>query len=242
MLSGLLRIDAGRSAWLALAFLALGIVVPTVCILWFMNEAARAQSEATKQSVAEAYRGQLRFLGDRLDSWWVNRLEAIDRSAGDGRSADFARVVKAGLADSVVLAHYPALASSAAADPKAVAAQQQIRGLVRTDKAAALRAIEEHFGNGRLTEAADADGRLIAADEQLLALRLIPPGDSQRASTLRRLAALLNDYDHSKMPAAQRLFLMDEVRGVTPDASWLFIECRRCSRPPARFSMTAIKR
>lgn len=230
MLSGLLRIDAGRSAWLALAFLALGIVVPTVCILWFMNEAARAQSEATKQSVAEAYRGQLRFLGDRLDSWWVNRLEAIDRSAGDGRSADFARVVKAGLADSVVLAHYPALASSAAADPKAVAAQQQIRGLVRTDKAAALRAIEEHFGNGRLTEAADADGRLIAADEQLLALRLIPPGDSQRASTLRRLAALLNDYDHSKMPAAQRLFLMDEVRGVTPRTSFPTLEAERLAQ------------
>jgi len=112
------------SPWLALAFLALGVVVPTVCIFWFMNEAARAQSEAAKQSVAEAYRGQLRFVGERLDWFWSNRLGGIDQAGREGRAPDFARVVKAGLADAVVLAHYPTLSGHGTADPAAVAAQR----------------------------------------------------------------------------------------------------------------------
>ena len=227
MWSGPLRIDTGRGAWLGLAFLALGIVVPTVSILWFMNEAARAQSEAAKQSVAEAYRGQLRFLGERLDSGWANRLGACADSAGDGRAPDFARAVKAGLADSIVFPDYPGPARSANADPAAMAAQQQIRTLVRTDKAAALRAIDEHFGNGRLAAATDADGRSIAADEQFLALHLMPPGDPRRPPALQHLVNLLNDYDHAAMPAAQRLFLMDEVRAMAPSTEFPTLEAER---------------
>src|SRR5580658_1660283 len=85
-----------RSAWLALVFLLLGVVAPTACVLWFMNEAARAQAEAAKQSVAEAYRGQLRFIRDRVDAYWENRANALEQSAGAGGAADFARNVKAG--------------------------------------------------------------------------------------------------------------------------------------------------
>ncbi len=216
------------SPWLALAFLALGVVVPTVCILWFMNEAARAQSEAATQSVAEAWRGQLSLLGDRLDGYWVNRLAAIDQSAGDRRAPDFARAVKAGLADSVVFQHYPALTENATADTGALAAQQRIRALLRTDKAAALRAIEQDFvSGGRFTAATDSDGRLIAADEQLLLLHLTPPGDPSRASIVRRLVTLLNNYDHRAMPAAQRLFLMDEVRAIAPATQFPTLEAER---------------
>lgn len=224
MWSGLLRIDTGRGAWLALTFLALGVVVPTVCILWFMDEAARAQSEAAKQSVAEAYRNQLSFLGDRLDGLWTNRLASIDQAAGNGQASDFARVAKAGLADSFVLGHYPTLSESARADPAAIAEQQRIRDLVRTDKAAALRAAETFASSG-----ADADGRLIVADEQLLALHLMAPGDPSRRSILQRLTTLLNNYE-KVMPAAQRLFLMDEVRAAAPASSFPTLEAERLAQ------------
>src|ERR1700688_4253197 len=117
MLSDRLRINSSRGAWLTLLFLALGVVAPTVCILWFMNEAATAQAETARQSVAEAYRGQLRFLGERLDWYWKGRLTSINQSAADGQAPDFARAVKAGLADSLVLPHYPALTETASAGP-----------------------------------------------------------------------------------------------------------------------------
>src|ERR1700728_4163243 len=91
-----------RSAWLALGFVLLGVAVPTACVLWFMNEAARGQARAAKQSVAEAYRGQLRFIRDRVDAYWEGRANALERSAGAGDAADFARNVKAGAADSFI--------------------------------------------------------------------------------------------------------------------------------------------
>ena len=47
-------------------FLLLGVLLPTACVLWFMNEAARSQAESARQSVSEAYRGQLRMLRDRV--------------------------------------------------------------------------------------------------------------------------------------------------------------------------------
>jgi len=109
------------------------------------------------------------------------------------------------------------------------AAQARIRCLVRSgDKAAAIRAVEEEFGAktsgktlptpggypGRGSDlsrdrkgAIDLAGRVIAADELLLAIRL----DSRQ--NVQRLAALVNDYAATPMPAAQRLYLMDELRG-----------------------------
>jgi signal transduction histidine kinase len=228
-----------RSTWLALLFVLLGVIAPTACVLWFMNEAARAQADAARRSVAEAYRGQLRFLRDKADAYWENRAAMLARSAGKGGAADFARSVKAGLADSFVLSNYPAPTPIPAADPAALeekpaaawaaiaksdanpstaarAAQAQIRWLARTDKAAALAAIDEYFSRGRLAKGADLEGRLIAADEQLLALHLMQPRDPGRAAVLRRLTAMLNDYENVTMPAAQRLFLMDEVRAPYP--------------------------
>lgn len=99
------------------------------------------------------------------------------------------------------------------------AAQAQIRCLVQNGaKEAALAALQHRFnGTGsRPAPGLDAHDRLIAADEQLLALGLLSRGDSRYGATARRLAAWLNDYGIS-MPSAQRLFLMDELRALAPD-------------------------
>ena len=69
-----------RSSWLASLFLVVGVVAPTACVLWFMNEAAQSQAESARQSVAEAYRGQLRFLRDRIDAFWLARAAALQRA------------------------------------------------------------------------------------------------------------------------------------------------------------------
>jgi signal transduction histidine kinase len=250
-----------RSAWLALGFILLGVVAPTACVLWFMNEAARGQARAAKQSVAEAYRGQLRFVRDRVDAYWEGRADAIEQSAGAGGAADFARNVETGAADSFIYLKrdgsiaYPQSTTAGATEPAAErpdwraaeafdqrrnrvaaigawtaiaksendpsiaarAAQAEIRWLV-PEKEAAIRAVAEYFSAGRIAHGTDLQGRLIAADEQLLALHLMQPRDNRRTAVMRRLAAMLNDYDNTAMPAAQRLFLMDEVRALSPNA------------------------
>ncbi len=207
-----------RSSWLALLFLVVGVIAPTTCVLWFMRDASQAQANAARQNVAEAYRGQLRLLRDKADAYWKGRAVALRQSAGKGNAADFARNVRAGLADSFILKNYPAQAlevSAADASLAARAAQAQIRQLTG-DKEAAIKAIDENFSRGRTAKGTDLEGRLIAADEQLLALHLLPPRDARRSVVQHRLIAMLNDYETIRMPAAQRLFLMDEVPAPYP--------------------------
>jgi signal transduction histidine kinase len=246
-----------RSTWLALLFLLLGVVAPTVCVLWFMNVAARSQAEAARQSVTEAYRGQLRFIRDKVDAYWDGRAAALDHAT------DFAQAVKSGAADSFIFSNYPSRNVAMTADPvadradwraavaleerrnvqaaigawsviakaekdpsiAARAAQAEIRWLIRSSepggKEAAIRAIDEYFDRGRIAKGTDLQGRLIAADEQLLAIRLTHTRDT------RRLAAMLNDYEHTPMPSAQRLFLMDEVRALAPDTAFPTYQAER---------------
>ena len=68
------------------------------------------------------------------------------------------------------------------------AAQGQIRCLLRlSDRAAAASMILQFFSAGRLAKAADLQGRLIAADEHLLALRLSGANDRGRTAIADRL-------------------------------------------------------
>jgi signal transduction histidine kinase len=97
------------------------------------------------------------------------------------------------------------------------AAQGEIRCLVRAgQRDAALTAIQRHFTGGPMSRARDLDGCLIAADEQLLALHLLKPTDPRFAGLASGMAAILNAYEGPSMLSGQRLFLMDELRGVAP--------------------------
>jgi signal transduction histidine kinase len=274
--------DGGR--WLVPVLLIIGVLAPTACVLWFMNAAIDNQRDASRRKLAEAYRGQLKLVRDRLESYWEQRAADLEREAHDGTApAIFARVVERGLADSAVClnrdgsAAYPALATPVAPDSTldrpdwmaartleswtdphiaaesyaaiarkepdvslaARAAQAQIRCLTRSgDKAAALRAIQDNFGGGRLVRGADATGRLIGADELLLVIgiecgagrnparRSAVCADCQSArslpscpTTADRLHDMVLDYSTS-MPSAQRLFLMDELRAVAPGSDF----------------------
>ena len=61
-----------------------------------------------------------------------------------------------------------------------------------------------------------SNGRLIAADRQLLVLQRLSSDHPAGVPLTQRLATLLNDYDVS-MFSAQRLFLMGELRRLRPD-------------------------
>src|ERR1035441_8858420 len=220
----------GGGRWLVPLFLLIGVLVPTACVLWFMNVAVNNQRDASRHTLSEAYRGQLALLRDRVDAYWALRASGPGRETREGSApAVFERVVKLGLADSAVVmgrAPYPSATSVITADPAAGradwmaapaleswrdatvaaaswaaiakterdpnltarAAQGRIRCLVLAgDKAAAIRAVEEEFGSGPRVQATDLAGRVIAADEFLLAIHLMPAADPRRAPPVQRL-------------------------------------------------------
>jgi signal transduction histidine kinase len=84
-------------------FVLLGLIVlvPAACLVWFMNEAVEAQSAAARQSVLDAYRGQLRLVRGRIDAHW--KVEAARLTHTDDPEQDFARLVSDGIADGIVL-------------------------------------------------------------------------------------------------------------------------------------------
>ncbi len=110
--------DAGR--WLAILFLLIGVLAPTACVLWFLNVAVNNDRDASRRKLEDAYRGQLKLLRGRMDSWWDKRGADLERESPEGSGAVvFARLVTQGLADSAITPEYPSLSSAAAADPVA---------------------------------------------------------------------------------------------------------------------------
>jgi len=272
-----------RAAWLVLLLLLLGVLAPTACVLWLMNEAARSQAVTARQSVNEAYRGQLRLIRDRVDAYWLARAAALEAGSGAGAAADFQRVVSSGLSDSAIFLNpdgalpystpvaavpneslferpewnaaeqseigrdrLPAAAEAyrriaeSASDPSVVAraAQGQIRCLLRSgDKQTAIHVIRERFLAGPAARGMDSHGRLIAADELLLALRLLKADDRRYPPAVASLAGLLNDYG-AAIPAAQRLFLMEELGGLPPGPATPALPTYGAERLAAQFLET----
>jgi signal transduction histidine kinase len=270
-----------RAAWLAPVFLLLGVLAPTMCVLWFMNEAARTQADSARRSVTEAYRGQLWLIRDRVDSDWAARAAALQGLSGGRGAVDFLGAIRRGIADSVVFVSpagtvaYPSagvmppaqpaldrpdwLAAEAlerspdqsaqaaaaygriadsTADPAlaARAAQGEIRCLVRSGgRELAIQQIRKRFAAGPAARGLDNAGRSIAADERLLVLDLLKPGDSRRPAAAQQLAALLNDYAGVAMPSAQRLFLMDQLAARLPAADCPALPTRAAERLAAQF-------
>jgi signal transduction histidine kinase len=91
--------------------------------------------------------------------------------------------------------------------------QAEARCLVRAGrKEEALRLAKDIFAQERFRDAADAQGRLIAANVELMALEL-------RADDViaHRLKQRLMDYDNPVLAAPQRRFLMKELRRLHPE-------------------------
>jgi signal transduction histidine kinase len=101
----------------------------------------------------------------------------------------------------------------------AVAWRAVVRCLATSgQKEAALRTIDEQFDfAGVMALARDFDGRAIAADELLLYLHLLPPGDKRFQRHAQYLHNLLQNYGRP-IPSPQRLFLMDFLRALVPES------------------------
>ncbi len=78
---------AGRNQlqWVVL-LLAITVLLPTVCLLWFMSRAAKNERLAVRQKLLEIYQGQLELLSDQIDRQWEQRIAALDLAGQAGKS------------------------------------------------------------------------------------------------------------------------------------------------------------
>jgi hypothetical protein len=143
-----------------LALLFVAVVVPSACVLWFMNEAVTNEAAAARRPVVEAYRGQLRLLRGRLNAYWQSSAAELETKLTRSGTVNFRLLVSNGGPDSVVVLGpdgapaYPTLALRAtsragAGSTAARAAQVMVREHVRArDTRAAIDAIHRHFLSG----------------------------------------------------------------------------------------------
>ncbi|MHC4103909.1 MAG: hypothetical protein ACYSR9_03130, partial [Planctomycetota bacterium] len=63
--------------WVVL-LLAIAIILPTVCLLWFMSQAVGNERLAVRQKLTVAYQQRLEILSNRIDALWSARISVIE--------------------------------------------------------------------------------------------------------------------------------------------------------------------
>jgi signal transduction histidine kinase len=228
----------GSGTWSLPVLLLIAVLVPSACVLWFMKEAVENQAAATRQAIVGAHRGQLLLIRSRLASVWQVRADALVTSGSANAAARFERLVRAGLADSVIVLGsdgapaYPAVVSLTARPVHAgseagLVGQRSVRDLIRLgDTQSAIAALTRLLAEGASARSTDAQGRLIGVNQRLLLITLLPRGDRRRRTEIRRLADLANDYSVA-LPSPQRAFLMDQLSAAEPGTSFPTLNAER---------------
>ena len=66
--------------WVVL-LLAMAVILPTVCLLWFMSQVVRNERLAVKQKLTDIYQQRLARLSQRVDDLWSARIESVRQIA-----------------------------------------------------------------------------------------------------------------------------------------------------------------
>ena len=76
------KTDVGydRMRWVVL-LLAVAVILPTVCLLWFMNQAVKNEHLAVKQKLTDAFNQQLEIIRRRIDDLWTVQITELERQA-----------------------------------------------------------------------------------------------------------------------------------------------------------------
>ncbi|MBN2477358.1 MAG: hypothetical protein JXB62_22320 [Pirellulales bacterium] len=96
------RIGTGRLAgWWPVLLSLLVVLVPTICVLWFMTEAMENRRLVVRRALADA---DFTVAQERLENYWNGQAAELEKSwrQGESPAAAFRRCVLQKLADSVV--------------------------------------------------------------------------------------------------------------------------------------------
>src|ERR1041384_3607809 len=92
-----------RRLWAVVAILLLAVLTPTVCVLWFMNQAVTNERWAVRQRLQEAYKGELATRQRRIDDQWQKVDAALEGSQKETPAAAFRGLVTQGGVTSVLV-------------------------------------------------------------------------------------------------------------------------------------------
>ena len=218
------RRDSGIGAgapcgpWRLLLLLALAVAVPTVCVLYFTNQAMRNARLAVRQKLADAYKPPLQTAVSEIASYWQEKAAVLETTARDGAApVRFAELVTSGACDGAIIydeaggVTYPgegSLPDIGRAEP--TPPWGEARRLVEAgDIREAVELLAGVLEDPENADARDTAGRLTAPLAGLRALELIADPEAPRHVEIRdTLAERLNEYSPPPMPSAQRRFLM----------------------------------
>jgi len=90
--------------WPALVLIVAAVLVPTVCVLWFMNKAMSNERIAVRQRLTAIYERELARATRHVDAWVADKLKSLATPGADAEpSATFAQLVRSGQFDSAVV-------------------------------------------------------------------------------------------------------------------------------------------
>ena len=222
--------------WPLLALLLAVVLLPTACMLWMMVKAIDNERLAVRQVLADVCRGQLVHLQAQWNERWQMLVKQLNEEAvAQKPPAAFAAIVRAGLADSVIITDgrrpaYPALQPLATKPAMHSAAWVQADTLEYVEQKP-LEAADAYAVLAKSTADADTAAQAILAQARCLVRA------GRRGEAIDLLADTLGDRRFTQATDAERrLIVADaelraiELIGNAADARWQEIATRLAHR------------
>ena len=158
MISKPIGFGAGQNwaFWPLLLILLMAVLIPTACVLWFMNAAISNEHLAVRQRLMIVYSQQLADAQTRIETYWAKKLKAFDDVRGMSAAQTFETLTRTGVADAVIVhdasgeVAYPQVGrglSSPATTPQWESAQSLERDAAYSEASKAYGKIANSGGN-----------------------------------------------------------------------------------------------
>lgn len=90
--------------WVIVGMLLLVVIIPTVCLLWFVSEAVRNERMAVRQKLTDLYQSQLENLPPLILKFWEQRIDDLSGISLDMNPSErFIKILEKGISDSVII-------------------------------------------------------------------------------------------------------------------------------------------
>jgi signal transduction histidine kinase len=95
------NITAGQNQlrWVVL-LLAIAVILPTVCLLWFMSHAVKNERLAVRQKLTDVYQQRLDRLSQKMDNLWSDRIQSLGTK---GAGFKIAKMFSLNLCDAMIV-------------------------------------------------------------------------------------------------------------------------------------------